>query len=72
MKHFNCAEFAVIPVSDYRARAAYHYIATGQRLDASHYRELNQVEIPEDIDKCIEDNRAQVHQDFKILLSLKK
>ena len=67
MKHFNCAEFAVIPVNDYRAQAAYHYIATGQRLDASHYRELNQVEIPEDIDQCIEDHRAQVHQDPAVL-----
>lgn len=67
MKHFNCAEFAVIPVNDYRARAAYHYIATGQRLDASHYRDLNQVEIPEDIDQCIEDHRAEVHQDPAVL-----
>ena len=67
MKHFNCAEFAVIPVNDYRARAAYHCIATGQRLDASHYRDLNQVEIPEDIDQCIEDHRAEVHQDPAVL-----
>ena len=43
MKYFNCAEFSVIPVNDYRA--AYHYIATGQRLNASHYRELTQIEI---------------------------
>ena len=67
MKYFNCAEFAVIPVNDYRARASYHYIATGQRLNASHYRELSQVEIPDDIDQCIDANRAEVHQDPAIL-----
>ena len=67
MKHFNCAEFAVIPVSDHRARAAYHYIATGQSLDASHYRDLNQVEIPDDIDQYLEDYRAEVHQDPAVL-----
>ena len=63
MKYFNCAEFAVIPVNDYRARASYHYIATGQRLNASHYRELSQVEIPDDIDQSIDGHRAQAHQD---------
>ena len=67
MKYFNCAEFAVIPVNDYRARAAYHFIATGQRLNASHYRELSQVEIPDDIDQCIDDHRAEVHQDPAVL-----
>ena len=51
MKHFNCAELAVIPVNDYRAQAFYHYVATGQRLDSSHYGELNQVEVPDDIDQ---------------------
>ena len=67
MKYFNSGEFAVIPGNDYRARAAYHYIATGQRLNASHYRELSQVEIPDDIDQCIDDHRAEVHQDPAVL-----
>ena len=70
MKYFNCAEFSVIPVNDYRARAAYHYIATGQRLNASHYRELTQVEIPDDIDQCIDEHRAEVHQDPAVLEEL--
>ena len=30
MKYFNFGEFAVIRVNDYRAQAAYHYIATGK------------------------------------------
>ena len=63
MKHYNCAELAVIPVNDYRARALYHYVATGQRLDSAHYRELNQVDIPDDIDQYIEDYRTEAHQD---------
>ena len=63
MKYFNCAEFAVIPVNDYRARASYHYIATGVWLDASHYRELNQVEVPEDIGDYIQDHRSAIHAD---------
>ena len=59
MKHFNCAELAVIPVNDYRARALYHYVDTGQRLDSSQYGELNQVEVPDDIDQYIEDHRTE-------------
>ena len=51
MKHFSCAELAVFPVNDYRAWALYHYVDTGQRLDSSHYGELNQVEVPDDIDQ---------------------
>ena len=50
MKYYYCAEFAVIPVND-------------KRLNASHYRELSQVEIPDDIDQSIDGHRAQVHQD---------
>ena len=59
MEHFNCAELAVIPVNDYRARALYHYVDTGQRLDSSHYGELNQVEVPDDIEQYIEDHRTE-------------
>ena len=70
MKHFNCAELAVIPVNDYRARALYHYVATGQRLDSSHYRELTQVEVPDDIDQYIEDHRTEEHQDPAVLEEL--
>ena len=65
MKYYYCAEFAVIPVDDYRA--AYHYIATGQRLNASHYKDLSQVEISEDIDQCIDGHGAEVHQDPAVL-----
>ena len=50
MKYYYCAEFAVIPVND-------------KRLNASHYRELSQVEIPDDIDQSIDGHRAQAHQD---------
>ena len=63
MKYYYCAEFAVIPVNDKRAQAAYHYIATGKWLNALHYRELSQVEIPDDIDQSIDGHRAQAHQD---------
>ena len=63
MKYFNFGEFAVIRVNDYRAQAAYHYIATGKWLNASHYRELSQVKIPDDID----DHRAEVPQDHAVL-----
>ena len=54
---------ARIPVNDYRARASYYYIATGVWLDASHYRELNQVEVPEDIGDYIQDHRSAIHAD---------
>ena len=50
MKYYYCAEFAVILVND-------------KRLNASHYRELSQVKIPDDID----DHRAEVPQDHAVL-----
>ena len=40
-QHHNVAEFSIIPYTDCNVRAAYHYIATGETLDGSWYRDLD-------------------------------
>ena len=67
MKFFNCAELSVIPINDYRSRSFYHFLATEQHQDPSFYRELNQIEVPNDIEQYIEDHRANVYEDPAIL-----
>ena len=67
MKFFNCAELSVIPINDYRSRSLYHFLATEQHQDPSFYRELNQIEVPNDIEQYIEDHRANVYEDPAIL-----
>ena len=45
MKHYRVAGQSVLPYDDLQSRAAYHFIATGEMLSASWYR---QFEIPEE------------------------
>ena len=37
-KHYNVAEFSVIPTLDHKIRRIYHFIALGRHLDDNHYR----------------------------------
>ena len=57
---------SVIPVTDPRARALYHYMASGVTQDPAFYRDLNQVDVPPGIQEYIDSHRADDHQDHEV------
>ena len=57
---------SVIPVTDPRAQALYHYMASGVTQDPAFYRDLNQVDVPPGIQEYIDSHRADVHQDHEV------
>ena len=67
-KAFNISEFSVVPVSDPKMRALYHYIATGVILEDSWYRGLHSAECDHSIGEFVQCRIASSHQEN--LLSL--
>ena len=59
MKFFGVAEFSCLPVNDSRARALWHYLATGEAQDDDWYRGLTQTEKDQNIHEYIEEHRQQ-------------
>ena len=59
MKFFGVAEFSCLPVNDSRARALWHYLATGEVQDDDWYRGLTQTEKDQNIHEYIEEHRQQ-------------
>ena len=53
------AEFSTLPYNDPCVRAAYHFIATGETLDSSWYRELGAISAIPDVDTFIQEHRVQ-------------
>ena len=55
--HFGIAEFSVLPTADNKARAMYHYIATGVILQDSFYRDLDNPTSSPNISQYVEQRR---------------
>ena len=61
-KHFNIAEFLVIPSLDNKARGMYHYLAPGSVLADSWYRSLDQPDQILNVQDYVEERTQQQHQ----------
>ena len=61
-KYNNCAEFNVIPETDGKMRALYHYIGLGTWQDAAWYRSLKNPNMLEDIEAFINEHRQNHHE----------